>query len=571
VRAFLQGQQTVISVSDDGAGIDPQAIKKKAIQKKLITPTEAQKLKPQDIYNFLFHPGFTTKEQADSHAGRGVGLDIVRSKLNEIRGIVSIDSTPGMGSTFTIRLPLTVTVGKALCCLNDNTRIAFPMDAIEDTKDFAVKDIKINAQGQKCITWNNQLLPFRPLTTLLKYNRQITRSIVYTSNSEAETIPIIILRSGNNLLAIQVDEVLGQEEIVIKQISGPLPKPKGISGATVRSDGIVMPIADVIELIEIAQGNLSIEMNLNLPEPLEQNSTLLSDSINNQPLVLIVDDSITVREMLSLSFSKAGYRVEQARDGQEAWQKLRSGLPCDIVFCDIEMPRMNGLELLEQIQKDENTAKIPVAILSSRGAEKHKLIAAELGACDYFVKPYVEKDLIDSAKRMINGEVLLTGSTRKSQAINHDQTRKFSQQQTLSDQKGTQTKNKSKTGHMVLIIDDSVVVREMLSMTFKKAGYQVEQARDGQEAWDKISGGLPCDLLLCDIEMPRMNGLELLAKMQQDQELSQLPVAMVTSRGAQKHRKIAVDLGARAYFTKPYLEEELLNAAKSLIEGAVLL
>ena len=111
----------------------------------------------------------------------------------------------------------------------------------------------------------------------------------------------------------------------------------------------------------------------------------------------------------------------------------------------------------------------------------------------------------------------------------------------------------------------------MLSVTFQKAGYQVEQARDGQEAWDKLSNGLSCDLLLCDIEMPRMNGLELLAKMQQDDDLSQLPVAMLTSRGAQKHRKIAADLGAKAYFTKPYLEEELLKAAKLLIQGEVLL
>ena len=568
VRAFLQGQQTVISVSDDGGGIDPQKIRKKAIQNKLLTPAEAQSLKPQDIYDFLFNAGFTTKEKADSHAGRGVGLDIVRTKLNEIRGIVSIDSVPGQGSTFTIRLPLTVTVGKALCCLNDNTRIAFPMDAIEDTKDFSANEIKVNAQGQKCIRWNNELLPFRPLSTLLRYNRQITRSIVYTSNTEKETIPIIILRGGNNLLAIQVDQVLGQEEIVIKQISGPLPKPKGISGATVRSDGIVMPIGDVIELIEIASGNLSLDMSLDLPEFANRQDQETRSAANVQPLVLIVDDSITVREMLSISFSKSGYRVEQARDGQEAWQKLRSGLPCDLVFCDIEMPRMNGLELLQHMQEETSLNHIPVAILSSRGAEKHQVIAADLGASAYLVKPYVEKDLIDSATRMINGEVLLAGSSKKPTPRR--------QTQITSTTKTTQNnqnvgERRAKGSRMVLIIDDSVVVREMLSMTFKKAGYQVEQARDGQEAWDKVSKGLPCDLLLCDIEMPRMNGLELLAKMQQDDNLSKLPVAMVTSRGAEKHRKIASDLGAKGYFTKPYLEEELLNAAKQLIDGEVLL
>lgn len=560
VRAFLQGPQTVISITDDGAGIDTQKIKRKAIQNKLITPEQAKNLKDQETYDFLFNAGFTTKEQADSHAGRGVGLDIVRTKLNEIRGSVTVDSIPGQGTTFTIRLPLTLSIGKALCCMNDNARIAFPIDGIEDTKDYAASDIKINAQGQKCILWKKTLLPFRPLSTLMNYNRQITRSIIYTNNQDEETIPIVILRGGNNLLAIQVDQVLGQEEIVIKQISGPLPKPKGIAGATVRSDGIVMAIGDVIELIEIAQGNLSTKVHVDMPERFYSENTI-QETVKTQPLVLIVDDSITVREMLSISFKKSNYRVEQARDGQEAWQKLQSGLPCDIVFCDIEMPRMNGLELLQHMQEDKDLAHIPVAILSSRGAEKHQRIAAELGASAYLIKPYVEKDLIDSAKRMVGGEVLLVGSTKKP-SVKVRKSNLSPQQENTSN-----VKQKLKSSPMVLIIDDSVVVREMLSMTFKKAGYQVEQARDGQDAWDKIIEGLPCDLLLCDIEMPRMNGLELLAKMQQDEKLSKLPVAMVTSRGAEKHRKIAADLGAKAYFTKPYLEEELLNAAQKLIKG----
>jgi chemosensory pili system protein ChpA (sensor histidine kinase/response regulator) len=559
VRAFLQGPQTVISVSDDGAGIDPLKIKQKAIQKQLITPAQAREMKEQEVYDLLFSPGFTTKEKADSHAGRGVGLDIVRSKLNEIRGSVSVDSTLGEGTNFTIRLPLTLTIGKALCCLNDNGRIAFPMDGIEDTKEYSVSEIKVNAQGQKCIQWYDTLLPYRPLSTLLSYNRQLSRSIIYSNTQEEETVSIVVLRAGSNLLAIQVDQVLGQEEIVIKQINGPLPKPKGIAGATVRSDGIIMPIGDVIELMEIAQGKLRKNVNLEA----DKQQTVVDLPVNNQPLVLIVDDSITVREMLSISFSKSGYRVEQARDGQEAWQKLRSGLLCDLVFCDIEMPRMNGLELLQHMQEDAHLADVPVAILSSRGAEKHQRIAAELGASGYLIKPYVEKDLLDSAQRMLQGEVLLAGSTKIPKPKNTNSDIRLNQDTSFP------IRQKSKSSPLVLIIDDSVVVREMLSMTFKKAGYQVEQARDGQDAWEKVVGGLPCDVILCDIEMPRMNGLELLAKMQQDDNLAKIPVAMVTSRGAEKHRKIAADLGAKAYFTKPYLEEELLKATEGLIAGEV--
>lgn len=566
IRTFLQGPQTVISISDDGAGINPEKVKQKAIEKKLITKAQALNLTDQDVYELLFHPGFSTKDKADSHAGRGVGLDIVRSKLNEIRGTVTIDSNVGTGTTFTIRLPLTLSIGKALCCLNDNARIAFPLDGIEDKKDYNSKDIVINEKGQKCISWQNNLLPYRSLSSLLTFNRQVSRSIIYSGANEDEVITILILRGGNNLLAVQVDQVIGEEEIVIKQISGPLPKPKGIAGATVRSDGIVMPIADVIELIDIAQGNLKKEVAMNVfPSSMMNTSTLMEAPVNSQSLVLIVDDSITVREMLSISFNKSGYRVEQARDGQEAWQKLRSGLPCDLVFCDIEMPRMNGLELLKHIQEDETLSDIPVAILSSRGAEKHQKLAAELGASAYLIKPYVEKDLLDSAKRMLDGEVLLSGSTK--QVKPQVKLRKTTQ----SGENNVPRRRTNNSAPMVLIIDDSVVVREMLSMTFKKVGYKVEQARDGQDAWDKISDGLPCDIILCDIEMPRMNGLELLARIQQDEELSQIPVAMVTSRGAEKHRKIAADLGAKAYFTKPYLEEELLEASTRLIEGEVLL
>lgn len=564
IRTYIQGPQTVISVGDDGAGIDPEKVKKKAIENKLITSAQAANLSIQDVYDFLFHAGFSTKEKADSHAGRGVGLDIVRNKLNEIRGSVSIESNLGKGTTFTIRLPLTLSIGKALCCFNENARIAFPMDGIEDTKDYASKDIKINEKGEKCISWNNTLLPIRPLNTLITYNRQITRSLMYASAIEEEIIPIIILRGGHNLLAIQVDQVIGEEEIVIKQISGPLPKPKGIAGATVRSDGIVMPIGDVIELIEIAQGHLKVTPD-DFPSQTMIGESFRAIPTKTKPLVLIVDDSITVREMLSISFNKSNYQVEQARDGEEAWQKLRSGLPCDIVFCDIEMPRMNGLELLQHIEADSSLCHIPVAILSSRGAEKMKKMVAELGASAYLIKPYVEKDLIDSAQRMLNGEVLLEGSLKQPKR------NPTNPKNTESPINKTSRQPKHKEAPIVLIIDDSVVVREMLSMTFKKAGFQVKQARDGQDAWDQISEGLPCDIMLCDIEMPRMNGLELLAKIQQDEQLSKIPVAMVTSRGAEKHRKIAADLGAKAYFTKPYLEEELLEATNRLIKGDVLL
>jgi chemosensory pili system protein ChpA (sensor histidine kinase/response regulator) len=333
--------------------------------------------------------------------------------LSEIRGTIHIDSTVGKGTTFTIRLPLTLSICKALCCLSDRARIAFPMDGVEDMMDILNDRVQTNAEGQSCIQWRDTLLPFHSLSDLLTYKRQLSRNTVYGGKREDDMISIVVLRSAGNFLAIQVDQVLGEQEIVIKQLEGPPPKPVGIAGATVLGDGRIMAIADVLELIDLANGRIRKDGGVTLWPREEPQIELPGEIIEakSEPMVLIVDDSITVRELLSMTFSKSGYRVEQARDGQEAWDKLRSGLPCDIVFCDIEMPRMDGLELLSRLQKDENLANLPIAMLTSRGADRHRQMAAQLGASGYFTKPYLEEVLLDAAQRMIKGEVLFNSNS----------------------------------------------------------------------------------------------------------------------------------------------------------------
>ena len=560
ISAYYQGNQTVITVADDGGGIPPDKVKAKAINKGLITPDQAKVISEVEVYDLLFHPGFSIKDQADDFAGRGVGMDVVRTSIREIRGTVSIDSSLGTGTTFTIRLPLTLSICPALFCLSDRARIAFPMDGVEDTQDYPSDQVQTNEQGECCISWRDTVLTVKPLPDLLSYNRQIGRGIVYGGKQEEDIISIVVLRSGGNFLAVQVDQVLEQQEIVIKQLnSGPVPSPPGIAGATILGDGSIMAIADVLELLEIAQGRMRKDSNTNLWETMTQ-AKATEDNTCSEPMVLIVDDSITVRELLKTTFSNAGYRVEQARDGQEAWEKLRSGLPCDIVFCDIEMPRMDGLELLERMNKDEQLGQIPIAMLTSRGAERHKNVAAERGASGYFTKPYTEKELLDAAQRMMSGEVLLSNSSRLAQAT----------LTSIPSSKPTPEREDSSESR-VLIVDDSVTVRQLLTITFEGEGYLVEQARDGQEAWEKLHTEKDYDLVLCDIEMPRMDGLTLLSEIQQEQSLNQVPVAMLTSRGAKKHRQIAAQRGAKAYFTKPYTEKELLEASQRLIQGEVLL
>jgi chemotaxis protein histidine kinase CheA/CheY-like chemotaxis protein len=404
INATHQGTQTIISVKDDGAGIDTERVKNKAIEKGIISPAKAVTMTKQEVYELLFLPSFSTKDQADELAGRGVGMDVVLSSLQEIRGTITTESKLGQGTIFTIRLPLALSITKALMASNNDVGIAFPMDGIEDSLEVKPYSIIEGESGQNFFPWRDQQMPFRPLSDLLSFNRPMKRVNYYSAGQEEaeKTVSIIVLRSGTELVAVEIDRVIGEQEIVIKPLQGPAPKPLGIAGATVLGDGRIIPIADVLELVELATGKLEKQVNQtwsigDMPE---------DQAAQREPMVLVVDDSITVRQLLSLTFTKAGYRVEQARDGQEAWDKLRAGLPCDIIFCDIEMPRMDGLELLSKVQGDDALRQIPMAMLTSRGSDRHRQIASQLGASGYFIKPYLEDALLEAVKRMLKGEVL---------------------------------------------------------------------------------------------------------------------------------------------------------------------
>ena len=401
VRAYHQGNQTVISISDDGGGIDAEKVKESAVRKGVRTQADVNRLTENEVYALLFEPGFSTAAKADEFKGRGVGLDVVKTALDDIRGSMMIESDLGKGTTFTIRLPLTLSISRAIFCISDRARVAFPVDGFEDMVEVPQSRIIINEQGQTCLPWRDAILPFQHLSNLLTYNRHISRSNIY-GKQENDEYCIIILRNETSYLAVQVDQFLGEFEIVIKQLEGPIPKPVGIAGATVLGDGKVMAIANVLELFDIASGRLR---PLTSSEP-KQISTEVESAID--PTVLIVDDSITVRELLSLTFAKVGYRVEQAKDGQDAWEKLRAGLPCDLIFCDIEMPRMDGLELLSRLQKDGRLSQIPVAMLTSRGADRHRQTAVQYGAKGYFTKPYLEEELLSASNRLLKGENLVS-------------------------------------------------------------------------------------------------------------------------------------------------------------------
>jgi chemotaxis protein histidine kinase CheA/ActR/RegA family two-component response regulator len=399
VRAYHQGNQTVISISDDGAGISTDRVKKSAVSKGVRSQSEVDRLNETEVYALLFEAGFSTAAQADEFKGRGVGLDVVKTCLDDIRGVIIVESVVGKGTTFTIRLPLTLSISKAMFCISDRARIAFPVDGFEDMVEVPQSQIILNEKGQPCLPWRDTVLPFQHLSNLLSYSRHLSRSSIY-GKQENDELCIIILRNDTSYLALQVDQFLGEYEIVIKQLEGPIPQPSGIAGATVLGDGRVMAIANVLELFDIASGRLRPSTSGLTIQP------TVEEDVAADPTVLIVDDSITVRELLSLTFAKVGYRVEQAKDGQDAWEKLRAGLPCDMIFCDIEMPRMDGLDLLSRLQKDARLKDIPVAMLTSRGADRHRQSAIQLGAKGYFTKPYLEEELLSASKRLLAGETL---------------------------------------------------------------------------------------------------------------------------------------------------------------------
>nr|WP_227517393.1 response regulator [Thermostichus lividus] len=277
--------------------------------------------------------------------------------------------------------------------------------------DIPQERIHTLEEGKQVLPWHDRQLPLRNLSDLLTYSRNISRSNVYGgSNQDDGMVSVVVLRSGDDLVAIKVDQVIGEQEIVIKQLSGPVPKPVGIAGVTVQGDGRAMAIADILEIIDLSLERMDREWRSSFGHD-RTIGVLEPTEVAAEPLVLIIDDSITVRELLSMTFTRAGYRVEQARDGQDAWEKLRSGLPCDLVFCDIEMPRMDGLELLSRIQKDPKLSQLPIAMLTSRGADRHRKMAAQLGAKGYFTKPYLEEQLLDAAARLLQGEVLVQEPT----------------------------------------------------------------------------------------------------------------------------------------------------------------
>jgi chemotaxis family two-component system sensor histidine kinase/response regulator PixL len=422
IRAFHQGSQTLIEVRDNGRGVNLERICAKAIKMGLLTPEQAQTAEPSHLLEFLFEPGFSTASQVSQLSGRGVGLDVVRGQLRSLKGSVTITSEPGEGTVFTLRIPLTLSIAKLLVCFVGSTAFAFPSDSIVEILIPQPDQVRQSA-GKRFLHWQGHILPTFHLSQLLNYTCPLPEtppsqvlSTVPTPDDWAA--PILLLEQDDQMLALEIDRLVTEQELVIKPFGAAIAPPSYVYGCTILGDGCLIPVIDAAGLLSAFFGETkaitggvsapSLPITDFLEEGASSIPTALPASIS-VPTVLVVDDSITVRQTLVLTLQKADYKVLQARDGREAINQLQKNPNIQLVISDVEMPNMNGFEFLSHRRTDPQMSKIPTVMLTSRSSEKHRQLAMHLGAKHYFTKPYIEQEFLAAIKNILSQDAPAKG------------------------------------------------------------------------------------------------------------------------------------------------------------------
>ena len=478
-------------------------------------------------------------------------MDIVRSQIATLKGKVSVASTPGRGSLFTLRLPLTLSIAKLLVCSLGATTFAIPSDSIEEIIIPTAEQIKLTHQ-QKLLSFNRQLIPIYSLKELLQYNCSIpaTNSFYQTFKTVEPPKdwlpPLLVVRRGQQLYALEVVSLLNEQELVIKPYGKAIAAPAYSYGCTVLGDGSLIPVFDGSAAIgtilnrstsptsrQAIPGTNKIEQSVS--QDLAKVSLANNRNANREiayQTIMVVDDSTALRRTMALTLEGQGYRVIQRKDGKDALDGFKQNPDLDLIICDLEMPVMNGLEFLGMRRRDSTLSQIPTLMLTSRSGLKHRNLAMQLGADDYFIKPYDELELIAKVQKILSSDRQPERNSAPTTTID------------LA---------------TVLVIDDSAALRRTLALTLEQTGYRVLQARDGAEGLETLRNNLQTKLVICDLEMPNTNGFEFLTVRRQEPELAKIPVVMLTSRGSDKHRGLANSLGAEGFFVKPYVEEQLLK------------
>lgn len=401
INAAHQGNRTIIEISDDGQGLDLMKIAQRAIDNGLLSMNQLSQIDREQLLNYIFEPGFSTADQVSELSGRGVGLDVVRSQLESIKGTVLVDSSPGKGTTFTLSLPLTLTIAKLLVCSAGTNLLALPIASIKEIIPTASIQTK-QVGTERIISWRDELLPVYRLSDLLEYRYP-------TLNNQNKTLAndsaMLIIPMEKSNFALEVEGFGTEQEMVIKPLARDVSHSDYVYGCTVMGDGNLIPAIDAVALLaHFKQQKESKSNNNNALEPVINTYQNLAPANVSVPTVLVVDDSAMMRKTLTLTLKKVGYRVLQARDGKEALELLLQNPTVDLIVSDLEMPRLNGFEFLNELRKNPLPSTIPVVMLTTRINDKHRQLALHLGASAYMSKPYIEQEFLDVLRATVNRE-----------------------------------------------------------------------------------------------------------------------------------------------------------------------
>jgi chemosensory pili system protein ChpA (sensor histidine kinase/response regulator) len=382
-----QGNEIAIEIADDGAGLDFNRIRDKARELGLIPedsePTEAR------LTECIFAPGFSTAAKVTQISGRGVGADVVRSDVAALGGRVDVATVPGKGTTFSLYLPLTLAVAQTVLVRAGGRLWALPAPMVEQVQQIKDKDL-IDLYLKREVLWQNKTYPFFYLPRLLGNAGYNPETLRYNS--------VLLLKSGQHTTAVHVDEMIGNQEVVVKNIGPQLARVSGIAGATVLGTGEVVLIINPVQLAQRIDTEAEAPMVVRTAQ--EGRAAAATAAAAGPPLVLIVDDSLTVRKITSRLLTREGFEVITAKDGLDALQVLSERTP-DAILLDIEMPRMDGFEFTKTVKSDARTSHIPIIMITSRTAEKHRNHARELGVEVYLGKPFQEDELLRQLREMV--------------------------------------------------------------------------------------------------------------------------------------------------------------------------
>ncbi|MCF8040627.1 MAG: hybrid sensor histidine kinase/response regulator [Desulfarculaceae bacterium] len=382
LRASQEGDMVLLEVRDDGAGIDLDKVREAACSRGLLDPDQAQDLNADDCRELLFHSGFSTKDKVNQLSGRGVGLDAVRAGVENLQGLVKIDSTPGRGTTFSLMLPLTLATTKTLLLKVGATTVAVPASSVERIHMIPVDRVG-SVEGKSVIELDGRTVPLVSMARVLELSSE-------TAAESKDKIIAVAMGLAERRAAFAVDGLRGTQEVVVKSLGQQLKKVRNVAGAAVLGSGEVIVVLNVADLLASAARGASV-------------TTKIAAKVDKKaaPLILVVDDSITTRTLEKNILETAGYRVQVASDGEEAWDMVQRRR-YNIVVSDVDMPRLDGCGLATRVKRDERFRDIPVVLVTSLDSEEDKLRGMQSGADAYITKgEFDQGHLLGTIERLI--------------------------------------------------------------------------------------------------------------------------------------------------------------------------